>query len=409
MHRTSSSKPGYILPTLAVKPFSQWNWAEKQFVFCMFWITQVGWRGEEFNGRQLTSATLLSQLLQKRREYVTLLAGASTPPTSYLIADLAEQIAGLRLKVQRSHTCTRWIHGLTFYKEERWLVKKQVLETMGLPADLRSFTERVYGVRLRMRNNIEPYLRNVAAVAMNINNVQQGTSSVSGIEALIMHIVDSALQQTDSDMAMSRGVRDIGMWLRAWDKHSFIDICNWPISFYYCYVTTSRNYSLRLTPPELTKAVIAVAKRMQFNSWHYAPSHIPRNIVPHDRHFFLAPSMADRTEWSDQRHGGHKLVGARHSLRLPFPLAYRSHSFSGMGDLRLMRQCGAAYSESELRTASVYSECLRIICQSVCDRVAQGEHHRPIQAFTEEWYKTYTMHLGESHYKSEYASDYEGG
>jgi hypothetical protein len=389
LHRPEPQTSGYLLSSLYHKPPESWTWAERQFVFCFYAIRRTGGRGEEFNGRQLTAVTLRRHLEERRREYRADHDEESAPAPGTSIADLVDQVAVLRPAWLKSRYVTRWIQGLTFYKEEQWLPQAPRADLGALSVEAKTALGSQFGVRPQPGESADDVLRRAVDAALTVRGFGTPSASMNGIERLLLTLVECAMHATGSDVAMSRGLRDLNRWGCALDDEQYRDMCEWPITDYFCAVTAAATYTQSLPSAKVSKMLLAIARRMQYNSWHFMPSYFPVETVPRGRHFFFAPVFCDRAEWSDQHHPGHVLVGARYTVRVPLQLVHRDKGYPGMTDLRLMRKEGPGFTEEELQTACVWAEFLRVVYQHFVDRQVAGAPALRIDAFTDTWYRAY--------------------
>ena len=392
MHRTMPDRPGFLIPELYERPVSTWTDNERELVFCFWWVRQLGWRGEELNGRQLRVDTLGREIERKRRSYRRLLGlSGCYVPDDGSIQDRADELVALRGRVSASHRTIRWIDGLTFYKEEDWLPRSAwevSVDTIPRPVTL--LLRARYGVRAHEHGSVAEVFGAAVTRALSCSVKRCTSLRLQPFEELVFRLVQIAMEATDSDLGMTRGLRDLHAWQRAVREQRFGEMCDWPIAHYFCGVAASQRYASALgSSAMLAKALIAVARRMQFNSWHYMPGHVPAAAVPAGRHFFFPPVMPDRAEWTDQQHDGHVLAGVRFSIRSPAPLRYAGHDHPGMVDLRLMRSRGTPYTLHDLSVAIQYTEYLRLAYQALCDFIAGGHGAFRISAFERDWYEAY--------------------
>lgn len=191
------------------------------------------------------------------------------------------------------------------------------------------------------------------------------------LEYAIDCIVDEAIAKTSSDFGMTRGVRHFARFADALTSEDAGLVSSWSQAEYFCHVVPNRAFRESWPPRSLTTILNAISGRMRYNSWHYAPSYFPESKIPATRYWFSAPRMADIADHSDQHHNGHVHTIVRYSIRSPLPIACRGISLPGFIDLRLMRQSGAPYSQSDLQTAIRYTECLQCLYQNLMDYVTR--------------------------------------
>jgi hypothetical protein len=220
---------------------------------------------------------------------------------------------------------------------------------------------------------------------------QTPETRLSALEMLLQRTVGSAIDALKSDIGMTRGIRDVRRWQLALDEQRYTDICEWPTTDYFCAVfpSSQMRVHMRQHPERLAKILTACSVRMQFNSWHYMPGHVPPDRVPPGRHYYYPPRMADTAIWSNQHHAGHVMAVVKHAIRAPAPLTYRDHIYHGMVDIRVFRSHGDPYTDQDLFTAMRYAEYLRCIYQAVCDLTASSDRRIIIRAFDKSWFDWY--------------------
>ncbi|HEY6351033.1 MAG TPA: hypothetical protein VI636_16645 [Candidatus Angelobacter sp.] len=384
-------KPGALLERLAEIPIADWLADEKRFVICFYWIRRIGMRGEEFNGLQLTPYTLHAYFDDCFQRYCQLL-GAQPEEWPESLEDKANRLSQMRQEISRDHILCRWVNGLTFFKAERFVQRSIIRQSPdNLPTGLRDYIESVYGLQVSSFANFDELFR-ACVEACTDPEKESGSPLMDGVEQLLERITSSAIEAINSDIGMTRGIRDIRRWQEKLDAQRFVEISEWPTTDYFCGVFPSAGMRGRMPDPgRLAKVLTACSVRMQYNSWHYMPGHFSKELAPH--HFYLPPRMPDTAIWSDQHHAGHVMAAVRFSIRSPASLKYRERTYFGMVDLRLFRTIGARYTRKDLCEAMKYTEYLRAVYQAITDMAAAGERHIVIRAFDKPWFERYCSTL----------------
>jgi hypothetical protein len=380
-------KPGALLDRLTDIPVAGWLRDEKRFVGCFYWIRQAGMRGEEFNGLQLTPRSLHEHFDDCFHRYCRLL-GIQDKEWPESLSDKAKCLLGMRQELSRDYLTCRWVNGLTFFKAERFVRRSELRGlSESFPADLREYIENTYGLAVSAFKDVNELFRAcVEGADGSPSNAEKPL--MSGIEQLLERITMSAIEAVNSDIGMTRGMRDIRRWQQKLDEQQFVEISEWPTTDYFCGVFPSAVMRTRMPDPaRLAKVLTACSVRMQYNSWHYTPGHFAKELAPH--HFYFPPRMADTAIWSDQHHAGHVMAAVRHSIRSPAPLRYGDRTYFGMVDLRLFRTRGGHYNRRDLCQAMKYTEYLRCVYQAITDLAASGERQIVIRAFDKKWFERY--------------------
>lgn len=386
--RNGADLPHCFFSRVAHMRLAEWTEEERILVFCLFWVRAAGCRGEEFNARQLSPATLdtyLEQRLRDYRERVPRLV-CDTPSS---IAGKARLLARYRGETASELLTYRWVNGLTFYKEERLVERKAMrADVRTMPDELRRHLADTCGIDPDAHDSLDQLFATCVS-RMAATDFACDEPGMHAFEKLLQVIVDSAINATGSDVGLTRGFRDMLRWQQAFAAESYEEICAWTPGEHYCAVFPSKALLARMRhkPDLLIKVLYACSGRMQFNSWHYTPGHCPRASVPADRHFYLPPRMPDTAIWSDQHHAGHVHAQVRNTIRCPQPILMNGRLYAGLVDLRLFRQSGHAYTDEELFLALRYSEYVRAACQAFADQQLQSRRAVPVTAFGKEWFR----------------------
>jgi hypothetical protein len=378
LHPQKHDPRQYIFDAMAATPHGAWGEDERTLVACFHWALRAGGRGEEFNGRQLTPATLAAEL-RARIAAMSALLGEEAPDSAS-IAELASIARGLRERVQQTHFAWRRINGLTFRKAIEWHPRRGMTPRMeDVPAALVAAAAAL-GVDAGALTAVDDFMRAWTNAAIDRDGEE-------GLSALLETITMSAIEELRSDIGMTRGIRDLATWQRAMEAGDVATASAWPTSDYYCAVFPSAATFARFADdrPTLLRILNAISRRMEYNSWHYMPGHFDPAVVPPGRHFFFPPRMSDITVWGDMHHPGHVLARVRYSIRAPAPVVHGDRKFYGMTDLRLMRMGGAPYTVAELMRARTYAAYLRGASQALAGRAAAGAP-LVISAFRAAWF-----------------------
>jgi hypothetical protein len=378
--------PGYLLADLMEKDILDWNVEETLFVYSAIVLTKAGIRLEEFNGKQLTPKTVKAILKKRLTEY-----GYSIENMEQISAlELAKVVTSQKALIKNQNFIYRRVNALTFHKIENFANRSLVSTSLkNLPFTIKQRFLFDYSIDAVNYDDIDSYFFDVVASAYEKDQAQSD-KPLSNIECVIKSIIDESVEELNSDIGMSRGFRDLKLWADCFKKKSYKELCDFPVTNYFCAVFESLETKQYFdeNPGLSFRVKYAIAGRMMFNSWHYTPGHCPKESVPEDRHFYFPPKMSDTAVWSDQHHNGHQLAKVRFSIRSPAGLFINGKKQHGMIDLRLMRMNGKPYTESELFRSREYTAYLRATYQAILDLSEKNNTHITVNAFTKEWYKT---------------------
>lgn len=384
----------YLFERLRQKPFPEWGDGEKTFIYCMYWLRQAGGRGEEFNGLQL-NLDELHCYLAKATQNLNAACAPQMPSPGDPIAEKAAYINKQKTRAREEFIIYRTINGLTFHKKERLLKKTEVFtNTEILPESLTRYLARVWGMSPdRYSSRYDMFYKWFEKFTFSEANLYP--EKFQPPEEIMHVIVSEAVNELGADIGMTRCIRNISRIKLINDAGMCKEACAWPTSDFYCCVVPSEKLATTgcYGGVSLTVVLTAVAKRMEYNSWHYLPGHFSPGLVPEDRHFYFPPAMPDLTEWSNQHHAGHMLANVLHCIRSPGGLKYAGRDFPGLFDIRLMRQSGQPFSLEDLKRAIVYTNYLKDFYQAMLDYVCGTDATFKVTAFTKPWY--------ERHYKSQ--------
>lgn len=383
--RNAVKIPGYLITDLRGKSVDEWSLDERVLISSIHMLATAGVRIEEFNGQQMNLGIVEGVL---RTRYADLCALAAEPEQATCLFELPEKIVALRLKVRPDHFAYRLVNGLTFNKHEHYMRRSEVDISVGsMPLRISEQIKSKYDLAPKDFARVDDYFKAVIACLPKNENVC--SENLTKYEDLLRLIVCSAMEETASDIGMTRGLRDFTQWSEFFLTHRYAELCSMPPTEYYCAVfATAETENLLRGHGSYNKILTAIAGRMTFNSWHYTPGHCPPDQVPADRHFYIPPKMSDLAVWSDKHHQGHVLAQVRYSVRSPGGLQVNGVRQYGTFDLRLMRREGQPYELRELKIARVHTAYLRAVVQAALDASANGGHRHVVQAFTKDWYRS---------------------
>jgi len=389
-----NSKPRYgmLLDDLMAGNDRKLNSDEMEFLYCFYVLKQGGFRGEEFCGLQLTCKTLRNYLSSKISTLSALDCESNVALTSSDLIEMAKVCKQLKDKISKDYFVYRKINGLCFYKNERYNLRSVLdFSTNGLPVALTGYIEDTYGVSSGGYVTIDDYFTEVVKRAAENYDVGQEVG-LNSIEILLKFVVQSAIEELDSGIGMTRGFRDLLKLHNGIEMGAEEEICGYPSTDYFCAVFLSVDVKelFLKTPGLCSRVATAIAGRMTFNSWHYMPGQFAEANSDGIRHFYVPPRMTDSAAWSDQHHPGHVLAQVRYAIRSPASLMIAGKKRYGIIDLRLMRQTGLPYSDGEIMRAKEYSSYLKSIYQAVINYSVQNNRALTVDAFDgKEWYMRY--------------------
>lgn len=359
------------LPAAALSP------GVRRFLFCMHMLAIAGLRAEEFNGRQFTPWALRAWFGDKRLQYQGLGAGNESSAATRWPPDIGAQAEALRRmkdRLKETHTVYRWVHGVTFRKEERWRPRDpKARSTLDLPAGVKRHCVVNHGVAAEAfgahASPVEAYFQEVVRRIARVGDPRLRSEA---LEALLEAVVRSAMLDLPSHLGMTRGMRDLRHFQDALEEGRFDDVCAAPMADGYCAVFARVEPPGFCAPQPLASILTAVSRRMQFNHWHYMPGHFDAKELATRRHFYNPPSMSDLAEEADLQHPGHGFAHVRYAIRSSAPLRVGGRTYNGMVDIRLMRAVGHPYTDADLLVADRYTEIIRCIAQAVLALKGEG-------------------------------------
>lgn len=378
---------GGRLERLERLPLIAWDADERLFVaaFYVVFLSGRSIRIEEFNGEQLSATRVWKWLLRKWQLYRLELGrpGGTEPPTD--LEHLGQDVGELRVGLEAAGSYGfRRINGLTMAKHE-FIGRLDDLQPAALaPPPL-----------------VRQHVGHLGLAAMSLDAhemVKRATRSalaagdVKAVEGLLERIVLSAVLTADADYGMSSGVRDLSR-LRGGPGGCGEGVLTLAKSDFFCATLPHPSLVERLDSEVMRDILHSVAKRMQFNRWHFLPGNLARDEVPDTRHFFYPPSMPDIAEWSDLRHPGHTNASVRYTVRAPGPALWQPPlrvfglDLRGCFDIRLVRMTEPPFTRAQMRVACQHCHLVDALWRVVAETVESGNPAAAVVAgFTREDY-----------------------
>jgi hypothetical protein len=364
-------------------PVPEWAPEDACFVACLDALLRSGppVRAEEFNGAQLTPATLTRFLVERVAGYGGEPPADSAPLSLTALDDLALTCARLRTRAVTGGTMPyRVINGLNLHKRER-LMTAPVLVGDAAAAILPELSD-LLGVDVAAGDRIDGLAPAFTGLAARLAGAPAPDGFSTAFAAAIHRLIAAAAEAYHADVAMSRGPQRFDPLRVAPGTDPF----GLGTGDFYCCVAPRRAFVERFGVDRqgLTRALSAYSARMRFNTWHYLPHTL--GIVerqPGRDDWFFAPTMADVTDWSDQHHLGHVAFAVRHAIRVPFGIEFDGRPLPGLYDLRLMRASPPPFTETELRGAVAAAAILRQLYQ------AMARYEPVVVDFGKPWYERF--------------------
>lgn len=381
--RDGIDQPGYLLCDLRGRPLVDWSPTERILVFCLYIVRRTGFRCEEFSGRQLTLVTLdewLSELAQR------FLAAVASTHAGAEFMERADEIYAAKQAARKTHFFYRIVNGINFNKREALGKRSDIcLGIHRLPADFTRYVAQNLGPRAERYLAIDAYAK--AAIDALVSHAG-ARGFDTALEGLLSALVRSATDELTSDIGMTRGPRDLRGWALALSERRYRDICDWPSFEYFTAVYPGSEFEKQFGAKhaQLNAILYAIAGRMTYNSWHYAPGQCPVDEVPTDRHFFFPPRMSDIGVVSNQHHGGHVLANINLSIRSPAGILINGIKHYGLVDLRFVRASGRPYDYRDLVRARELTACARAFYQALLNRAIDDDVSYRVESYTKEWY-----------------------
>lgn len=379
----------FMLDELKTKDVKEWTTYESVFIYLMYWLIKSGGptRAEEFNGVQLLPQTLDNFLDEKIRSYQDALH-IQDRKTLHSIEEKSKYANELREQMQEKYLFYRHINGLNLYKEERFIPKSLLRdnEESNVDTNLKKLLLEKYSLNLDSYPSIYRGFRDLVDSIINLKNVKEGI--MHPLEEIFHDIVACAVKATNSDIGMTRGIRDINAFINAHDNELYEQACRWEQSDYFTCVVPSDEMKQKFEGKEkiLSGILKSIAARMQYNGWHYFPGNLPLDKIPSDRHFYFPPVMPDTTEWSNQHHKGHVHAGVKHAIRVPEKITYKGKEYKAFTDLRLMKQDGDPFTFEEFLSSLKFSSYIRQYYQALLDVISAENKEFIIKSFDKKWY-----------------------
>jgi|GEM_PF-1193269 len=377
--------PVGILDKMRLTSVSSWSWSEKVFLFLAYAVAVSGCRLEEFNGKQLGARSVSRFLVRKISEYAAASGSGTRSDVGSNILDLAVECGRLRLEVSKKHRFYRRVNGLTFHKSD-------YVDPSPARAEVRS---RLYqGLQMLQSRptaqDAEEWCRCAVVDCLESSDFE---TEFAGLLAGYLGVIADL---THSDVALSRTPRDYSTLFRLGSAEFCREISELPVSAYACCAIPGSKFvtAMQGNPSLLQLILSAISKRMEYNSWHYAPGYFPRDSVPEGRHFYSPPSMPDTSTWSNLHHPGHVMAGVKFSIRSPGVLEVRGRKVPGLFDIRLMRQTGIPYTDQDLVTTVYCTNVLAVVHQDIINFFPEKAQPRLESSFSKEWHSDCVHRLG---------------
>lgn len=388
----------YHLDELLLKPLMNWTTNEKLLVYKLYWLFKSGgpYRGEEFNGQQLTSSNLHKYFDDKIKTYCKAINKSEFININlyHSLKEKSELLNNLRQEVMATHTLCRKVNGLNLYKEEGILEANDLTidPISNIPIDIESYIKETYKYNIKDYNNFYDFCMEWLEGVFKDEKSSNDPLNFHPFEEMLHVIVKSAVDATNSDIGMSRSLRNYTNLIKTYKDKSFTESSEWATKSFFCCVVPSERMEKSLTNHKgiLPGILKAISTRMQFNSWHLWAGNFPEESIPKNRHWVFPSVMPDTGAWTDQHHKGHIFAGVRYAIRCPYKLQYLSQDILSVYDLRLMRQKGNEYTEEDLKIATFYTYYfLKDLYQALLDTIEKSAVEFEVNSFTKKWYENY--------------------
>lgn len=374
-----------VLTQLRGKPVAEWAPEDACFVACLDVLLSSGppVRAEEFNGTQLTPATLARFLIERMTEYGAAPACDQEAPSLRHLTALAATCSQLRKKAVASGQAPyRVINGLTLHKREHLMTAPAALGDV--PGLVVTHLSELLGADLAARTRIDDLAPLWADLAGRLLDAPAPKGFSTAFEAVLHAFLTTVAEAFAADVSMSRGPQKFDS-LRV-EPEAQSDPFSLGTGHFYCCVTPRQAFVKRFgnDGQGLVRTLAAYSARMRFNTWHYLPHTL--GIVerePGREDWFFAPTMPDLAEWSDQHHTGHVAFGVRYAIRVPLGIGYDGRQLPGLYDLRLMRTGPPPFTVDDLRQAIAATLLLRQLYQ------AMSAHEPQVIDFGKNWYESF--------------------
>jgi hypothetical protein len=368
----------FLFEELSTISYSEWKITDKLFIFCMFMLNKAGFRGEEFNGLQLTPTTVRLFFIANAAAFANALPHEPSRDISSLsLVEQAQYLGQLKKQAAEEYHFIREVNGLNFNKQQKLLPRKEVSSSL-ISESLHDLFKISFGIETKDYSDLNDlFTRTFPLIALG----EQGLSTA--IEQIIETLVSDATRELGADIGMSRGVRNWHRFKLLLEDGNTQEIIDWPTTEYFCCVVPSITMRQRIEREILTKMQIAIAQRMDYNSWHYTPGQFKEK----GRHFYFPPRMSDTAEWSNVHHAGHILANVLYSIRSPKEITIGGETFFGTIDLRFMRQSGNPFTVEELELAITHTGYVQAMHQALINYVSDHDKEVKISGFYKDWYK----------------------
>jgi hypothetical protein len=309
-------------------------------------------RLEEANGLCLDLEWVHSFLTARAQSY-----GMSEPaPTDradfQALLDFGAGIARRRQELLLGgHVFYREIHGVSLNKEEKVLPRVPDVDNLARLSHTWALWPALPATTADMGRGLADRVRDAVV-----------SERAAARAAALREVLFEAAEATGSDVAMSRGPRDL-FFVEDLQSRNPLELRT---NDFYCCVVPSADFAERHRgqQPPLEQILSAYSARMRFNSWHYLPHVLDLTDQERDDWFF-APTMPDLTHHSEWHHTGHVKFGVRYAIRVPIRAKLGGSDFPGLYDLRLMRVTGDPYTVDDLAAAVALGSVIRAFHEQV--------------------------------------------
>lgn len=381
-----------ILSHLKEKEFQKWTYNEKLLLCTIHVLYRTGKsiRFEEFNGTEITAKRLYEWINDKYTTYSKLLNSYENVSPKSSIFEIADQIKDLGAALDKNLKVRfRRINGIHISKIENMADRKNLKIIETLPDNLLEFAEREFNISAYDKEPIKA-LKEITGMAAQ-KSIEQKDSKL--LEEIIQHIVYSAIVQADVDYAMSSSFRSPiklgGNTIENVLSLSKTDFCT-------CVLPSSRILN-KYPEAMLVKVLNMVARRMEFNRWHFIAGNLDSKTIPASRHYYYPPLMPDMAEWSDVWHGGHTSSLVRYTIRAPGPALWKEpfkaygQSYRGVYDIRFVRMIDNPFTKNEMYIAIQHCELIDTFWKEIQHLIEYENMNIPaIGGFTKQWYDDLT-------------------
>jgi hypothetical protein len=369
-----------------------WASEDRLFIAAAHVLTATGGptRLEEFNGKQLT-ATCLTRWLKSKFQLYRIAGCGDRIPADGNILDLARSFPDLvRVLDKSAWVRFRRINGLSLVKKEhifRPPPTKPIFDLTSEPSGHERSEDASDDTQLAEA------CAAISTLGMRTAEAASSTERAALIQDGLELLLLSAVNNIGADYVMSSGIRDPSRL-----RHDPAVLLMGPDALkrndFYCCVLPAPLTATEQSPEALAEMLIAIARRMEYNRWHFIPGNYPDDTIPPLRHHFRPPLLPDLAEWSSLRHGGHIDAQVRYSLRLPGPPAWSDPAliygrrFRGIYDLRVYRTHEPPFTSADLAVGLRYCSLLDNYMKAAYKTLEKsGYSGQVFDRYTSAWYR----------------------